>query len=47
MIKILIEFENELEMTQALDKMGMQLIIKFRPIEGDDVDYLVQKRIGV
>jgi len=45
MIKVLMEFENEVEMNEALEKMGMQLIIKFKPIKGDDIDYLVQKKL--
>jgi len=46
MIKVLIEFEDELEMSQALEKIGMEVAIKFQPIEGDDIDYLVQKKVS-
>ena len=45
MIKVLMEFEHELEMNQALEKMGMEVIIKFQPIQDDDIDYLVQKKL--
>ena len=44
MIKVLMEFEHELEMNQALEKMGMEVIIKFQPIQDDDIDYLVQMK---
>ena len=43
MIKVIMEFEDEAEMHEALEKMGMQLTIKFQPTKDDDVDYLVQR----
>lgn len=42
----MVEFKDESEMREALEKMGMQLVIKFQNKNGDDIDYLVQKMEG-